>query len=187
MSLAGDFATGSADGFIVKGPTNQASCCAACVAHAHPKPCRAAVWVPARHECVLKLNISQPKKAVGTVACVPPSSPLPPPPPPPPPGPIPEETYLTLDRRNIVRKDEAVRMVLAPVVKEPRNPLLTEQKKWEMRFDNMGAPPPACPSDEMRLMMCVGPQTGPNVWHDPAAGRWKAWYSSFTSCAHPGM
>ena len=41
-----DYATRS--GFAVAGPTDQASCCAACAAHKLPTPCRAAVWVPAK-------------------------------------------------------------------------------------------------------------------------------------------
>jgi hypothetical protein len=145
-----DYSTSGSDGFVAKGPTDQDSCCAACVEHvAKPKPCLAAVWVPLQHECVLKLNITAPKHATGTVACVPPSSPLPPAPAPAPGPPVPEATYLMLDSRNVVRKDPSVRLRLAPVVKEQRNPLLTEQHKWELRFDNMG----------------------PNVWHDPEAVR----------------
>ena len=114
---------------------------------------------------MLKLDISQPKHAAGTVACVPDSEPPPPTSAPGAPAANAEQTYLTLDRRNIVRADPAVRLTLAPVRKSQRNPLLTEQRKWEMRFDNMG----------------------PNVWHDRDAGKWRAWYSSFTSCSHPGM
>jgi hypothetical protein len=157
-----DYATSKADGFVVKGKTGAGSCCAACMAHAHPKPCLAAIWVPSKRECVLKLNVSQPKVGKpGVVACVPGSTPLPPVRPP---APLPT-IYLALDSRNIVRMDSTVRLRLAPVTKSSHNPLLTEQHKWEMRFDNMG----------------------PTTLYDHELRRWRTWYSSFTSCRHPGM
>jgi len=74
--------------------------------------------------------------------------------------------YMLLDDRNIVSAD--AKLVLGAVVKHPANPMITEERDYEMRFDNMQ----------------------PNVWYDPlykgvdgVAGKWRAWYSAFTSCA----
>lgn len=69
------------------------------------------------------------------------------------------ETYLALDTRNIQDRGGA-RLVLGNVSKGGRGAVLTEQEEWEMRFDNMQ----------------------PNVYHDADAGKWKAWYSTFSSC-----
>eukprot|EP01051_Picozoa_sp_SAG22_P013931 SAG22_NODE_1622_length_3962_cov_25.479420_2_plen_517_part_00 len=78
------------------------------------------------------------------------------------------QLYLVLDARNIVAR-RGVRLVHGPVTKLPANPLLEASAPWELRFDNMQ----------------------PNVWWDPEpaggtksgrAGRWRCWYSSFTSC-----
>ena len=85
-------------------------------------------------------------------------------PPSPPTGRLDEQTYLALDRRNIVSvRGGRTQLRLGNVTKHLNNPLLSETEEWEMRFDNMG----------------------PNVWHDPILGIWRAWYSSFTSCAVP--
>ena len=70
------------------------------------------------------------------------------------------QTYLLLDSRN-VQDGGGARLVLGPVGKpDGERPLLTETEPWELRFDNMQ----------------------PNVFHDGEAGRWRAWYSSFSSC-----
>ena len=69
-------------------------------------------------------------------------------------------TYLLLDERNVLDAGGA-RLVYGPVQKDARNPVLREDKPWEMRFDNMQ----------------------PNVYFDDAAGKWKAWYSSFSNCS----
>jgi hypothetical protein len=97
----------------------------------------------------------------------PPPQPSPPPPSPPPPSPLvrlAEKTYLALNRRNIIGiRGGRTQLRLGNVTKHNSNPLLKETEKWEMRFDNMG----------------------PNVWHDSRSNTWRAWYSSFTSCAVP--
>jgi hypothetical protein len=88
--------------------------------------------------------------------CPPCSHPSPPRGPPPP-----EElqtTYLALDTRNIQDSGGAT-LVLGPT-KKTHSALIAEQERWEMRFDNMQ----------------------PNVWHDPAVGKWRAWYNTFSSC-----
>eukprot|EP01051_Picozoa_sp_SAG22_P002389 SAG22_NODE_104_length_20159_cov_5.877517_28_plen_984_part_00 len=69
----------------------------------------------------------------------------------------PPDTYLLLDDRNVIDAGSA-KLVLGEVTKAASNPLLREEKPWEMRFDNMQ----------------------PNVWFDNST--WRAWYSSFSSC-----
>ena len=54
-----------------------------------------------------------------------------PPPPPTPPG----KKYLLLDDRNIISSD--AKFVLGAVEKHPSNPMITEERDYEMRFDNM--------------------------------------------------
>ena len=80
--------------------------------------------------------------------------------PPPPPAP----KYMLLDDRNVINTDAS--FVLGEVDKHP-SPLITEEREYEMRFDNMQ----------------------PNVWYDPVEqpGRkkWRAWYSAFTTCSKP--
>merc|ERR1712232_230754 len=71
-------------------------------------------------------------------------------------------TYLLLDERNVISTGGA-RLTLGPVTKDARNPLLTEEKPWEMRFDNMQ----------------------PNIWFDEKAEKpWRAWYSTFSNCTN---
>ena len=69
---------------------------------------------------------------------------------------------MLLDDRNVISSD--ARFVLGKVEKHPGNPMITEGyasgREYEMRFDNMQ----------------------PNVWHDPAVNKWRAWYNSFSSC-----
>jgi hypothetical protein len=69
-----------------------------------------------------------------------------------------QTSYFALDSRNIHDRGTA-RLVLAPV-RKTHSALISEQERWEMRFDNMQ----------------------PNVWHDPAVNKWRAWYNSFSSC-----
>ena len=47
-------------------------------------------------------------------------------------------TYLTLDHRNIIDSTN-LELVLGTVHKHPANPILTEEKAWELRFDNFQA------------------------------------------------
>ena len=68
-------------------------------------------------------------------------------------------TYLLLDQRNVISSVD-VELVLGTVVKEPTNPLLTEQKPWELQFNNMQ----------------------PSVWYDPSEHKYKAWYNMFSTC-----
>ena len=44
-------------------------------------------------------------------------------------------TYLLLDHRNIIDSTN-LELVLGTVHKHPANPILTEEKAWELRFDN---------------------------------------------------
>lgn len=44
-------------------------------------------------------------------------------------------TYLTLDPRNIIESTN-LELALGTVQKHPGNPILTEEKAWELRFDN---------------------------------------------------
>ncbi len=85
---------------------------------------------------------------------------------PPPPGRRAGPKYMLLDRRN-VHAARGAELVLGQVSKHPGNPLVTEERDYEMRFDNMQ----------------------PTVWFDPdpPAGRkkWRAWYSAFTNCTKP--
>eukprot|EP01046_Picozoa_sp_COSAG06_P022011 COSAG06_NODE_1684_length_8722_cov_3.925896_4_plen_332_part_00 len=94
----------AAGGVVVAGPKSQEQCCSACVHHRNKThPCKLAVWVAGKQECVLKWGAVCAKPTAGTVACLrsavpppscspgPPGPPGPPPPlPPPPPHPLPE-------------------------------------------------------------------------------------------------
>lgn len=64
--------------------------------------------------------------------------------------------YLLLDSR-LIEKASGVHLVLGEVCKEPRNPLMVEDKPWEVRFDNLYA----------------------NVCYDPDERVFKCWYSPF--------
>ena len=64
--------------------------------------------------------------------------------------------HLALDSRVIARTENAV-LRPAPVVKDPHNPLLCEDMRWEVRFDNLYA----------------------NVVYDAAGRVWKLWYNPF--------
>jgi hypothetical protein len=64
--------------------------------------------------------------------------------------------YLVLDN-NLIEKTENVRLKLGSVVKESQNPLLVEDKPWEIRFDNMY----------------------PNVTYDTDDQIFKMWYDPF--------
>ena len=44
-------------------------------------------------------------------------------------------TYLTLDHRNIIDSTN-LELQLGTVHKHPANPILAEEKAWELRFDN---------------------------------------------------
>ena len=67
-------------------------------------------------------------------------------------------TYLALDTRNL-QDHGGSRLVLGPVTKR-QHPVLTEQERWEMRFDNMQ----------------------PNVFFDRQTSKWRAWYSTMSEC-----
>lgn len=69
-------------------------------------------------------------------------------------------TYLTLDHRNIIDSTNLV-LELGAVDKHPANPILKEEKAWELRFDNMQ----------------------PSVWIDPVDKKWKLWYNMFATCS----
>jgi hypothetical protein len=64
--------------------------------------------------------------------------------------------HLLLDFRLVARKSN-VRLVLGEVKKDPRNPLLVEDKPWEVRFDNLY----------------------PSVIFDEDEGIFKCWYNPF--------
>jgi hypothetical protein len=66
------------------------------------------------------------------------------------------DKHLLLDSRLVERK-EGVRLVLGTVRKEPRNPLLREDRPWEVRMDNLYG----------------------NVLYDDEAKLYKLWYSPF--------
>ena len=106
-----DYHTSSADGFVVKGPNTQQQCCVACITYVPTKAgrlCRASIWVPSAEECVIKLDASQPVPTTKPVlACVVPGTPMPPTPPP---TPALEQTYLLLDRRNVVSTSPGVEL-----------------------------------------------------------------------------
>ena len=74
---------------------------------------------------------------------------------------------MMLDDRNIFQDPAATphpaTLVLGAVEKHAGNPIIREDRDYEMRFDNMQ----------------------PNVWYDPQLKKWRCWYSSFTSCAKP--
>ena len=101
---------------------------------------------------------------------VPPAPPPTPPVPPVPPGPelppLPAgmQTQLLIDSRNVIATTGSARLVLGPVEKDPANPVIKEDKPWEMRFDNMQ----------------------PSVWYDSAAAGWRCWYNSFSRCGPKG-
>lgn len=102
-------------------------------------------------------------------AVVPPPPPSPPQPPMPPGPDLPVlpagmRTYLLLDSRNVISTVGRVRMVLGNVGKDAANPVLREDKPWEMRFDNMQ----------------------PSVWFDPDLQVWRCWYNSFSRCGPRG-
>merc|ERR1712086_40932 len=69
---------------------------------------------------------------------------------------------MLLDERNVHTPETDATLVLGTVTKHAE-PLITEERDYEMRFDNMQ----------------------PNVWFDPQMSKWRAWYSSFTSCSKP--
>ena len=56
------------------------------------------------------------------------------------------------DPRNIIDSAD-LKLVLGSVDKHPANPILTEDKAWELRFDNFQ----------------------PSVWVDPVDQKWKLW------------
>ena len=66
------------------------------------------------------------------------------------------EGHLLLDSR-IVATAQNARLTLGPVEKHDSNPLMAEDKPWEVRFDNLYA----------------------NVVYDPAATLYRCWYSPF--------
>jgi hypothetical protein len=69
-------------------------------------------------------------------------------------------TFLLLDPRNIIETHGSTELVLGAVHKEPANPLLTEEKPWELQFNNMQ----------------------PSVWFDETDQTWKAFYNMFSTC-----
>lgn len=69
--------------------------------------------------------------------------------------------YMLLDDRNVVNSD--AELVFGKVSKHPGGAMVKEEREYEMRIDN----------------------GQPNVWFDPALGKWRAWYSAFTSCSKP--
>ena len=64
--------------------------------------------------------------------------------------------FLLLDNR-IIEKTENVKLEVGKVIKHPSNPLFSEEKDWEMRFDNLYA----------------------NVIYDREEDIYKCWYSPF--------
>jgi hypothetical protein len=71
---------------------------------------------------------------------------------------------MLLDDRNVIESN--AKMVLGKVAKHAGGALIKEERDYEMRFDNMQ----------------------PNIWFDPEynkTGKWRAWYSAFTSCSKP--
>lgn len=69
------------------------------------------------------------------------------------------QTFLLLDQRNVISSID-VELVLGNVLKDTANPLLTEQKPWELQFNNMQ----------------------PSVWYDESDQKYKAWYNMFSTC-----
>lgn len=67
-----------------------------------------------------------------------------------------EMKFLLLDNRNIKAVDNA-ELVVGTVEKSPHNPLFTEDKAWEKRYDNFYG----------------------NVWYDEDEKMYKCWYSPF--------
>ena len=67
-----------------------------------------------------------------------------------------EGAHLLLDSR-VVDQAQNARLTVGTVQKHPRNPLMAEDRPWEVRFDNLYA----------------------NVLRDPADGLYKCWYSPF--------
>lgn len=64
--------------------------------------------------------------------------------------------YLLLDRR-VFAEGQQVSLQLGPVTKHPANPLMVEDRPWELRYDNLY----------------------PNVAYDPATRRYLCWYNPF--------
>eukprot|EP01079_Euglenida_sp_SAG-EU17-18_P005303 gene5304-948_t len=69
--------------------------------------------------------------------------------------------YMLLDDRNV--ETSTATLALGKVSKHPAGAMIKEERPYEMRFDNMQ----------------------PNVWYDPELRKWRAWYSTFTSCSKP--
>lgn len=65
-------------------------------------------------------------------------------------------TRLVIDPRHIERTHNA-RLRLTPATKHPANPLMVEDRPWEIRWDDMK----------------------PNVSYDPQRGRYELWYTIF--------
>jgi hypothetical protein len=70
--------------------------------------------------------------------------------------------FMLLDERNVVRTNAT--LTLGAVEKHPAGAMIKEEREYEMRFDNMQ----------------------PSVFYDPEPPadrkKWRAWYSSFTTC-----
>jgi hypothetical protein len=69
--------------------------------------------------------------------------------------------YLLLDDRNVIETTATLK--LGSVVKSQLNPMVVEERDYEMRIDN----------------------GQPTVWFDSELGKWRLWYSAFTSCMGP--
>jgi hypothetical protein len=83
-----------------------------------------------------------------------------------PPGSRAGPKYMLLDDRNVFRDpsiEHPAELVLGAVFKHAGNPLIREDRDYEMRFDNMQ----------------------PTVWYDPQLQKWRTWYSTFTNCSKP--
>ena len=102
---------------------------------------------------------------------------------------------MLLDDRNVVDTDAS--FVLGEVEKHDAGPLITEEREYEMRFDNM-QPNVWCGGErQSRVLVLLSNSIGlmfrrlchhdctPTSRYDPVPypGRkkWRAWYSAFTS------
>ena len=72
--------------------------------------------------------------------------------------------FMLLDDRNVFYgRITTATLALGVVEKHTGNPLIREDRDYEMRFDNMQ----------------------PTIWYDPQLQKWRAWYSAFTNCSKP--
>ena len=117
--------------------------------------------------------------------------------------------YLLLDDRNIISSNAT--LALGKVTKHKAGALIKEDKPWEMRKSHdhrwhLGCILPRVPAVSLRAgfdnmqrkcsrSLCVffgklkESACTASVWYDPVPQpgrkRWRAWYSSFTTCSKP--